>query len=120
MAHVALRHGTHQASKAYLAQAGIGILGGLLGRGGNPSQVFQVIGGLGMNALFLKFSRDIEYQADTVGAQIMARAGYDPRSMAACPEMCRSSTSAILRNSSVDHVVAWFSISILPFVRWSP
>jgi Zn-dependent protease with chaperone function len=82
MAHVALRHGTHQASKAYLAQAGIGILGGLLGRGGNPSQVFQVIGGLGMNALFLKFSRDIEYQADTVGAQIMARAGYDPRSMA--------------------------------------
>ena len=82
MAHVALRHGTHQASKAYLAQAGIGILGGLLGRGGNPSQVFQVIGGLGLNALFLKFSRDDEYQADTVGAQIMARAGYDPRSMA--------------------------------------
>ena len=82
MAHVALRHGTHQASKAYMTQAGIGILGGLLGRGGNPSQVFQVIGGLGLNALFLKFSRDDEYQADTVGAQIMARAGYDPRSMA--------------------------------------
>ena len=82
MAHVALRHGTHQASKAYMTQAGIGILGGLLGRGGNPSQVFQVIGGLGLNALFLKFSRDDEYQADTVGAQIMARAAYDPRSMA--------------------------------------
>jgi beta-barrel assembly-enhancing protease len=82
MAHVALRHGTHQASKAYLTQAGLGILGGLLGRGRNPSQVFQVIGGLGLNALFLKFSRDIEYQADTVGAQIMARAGYDPRAMA--------------------------------------
>ena len=31
MAHVALRHGTHQASKAYLGQAGLGILGGLLG-----------------------------------------------------------------------------------------
>jgi Zn-dependent protease with chaperone function len=82
MAHVALRHGTHQASKAYMTQAGIGILGGLLGRGGNPSQVFQVLGGLGLNALFLKFSRDDEYQADTVGAQIMARAGYDPRAMA--------------------------------------
>jgi Zn-dependent protease with chaperone function len=82
MAHVALRHGTHQASKAYMAQAGLGILGGLLGRGGNPSQIFQVIGGLGMNALFMKFSRDMEYQADTVGAQIMARAGYDPRAMA--------------------------------------
>ena len=90
MAHVALRHGTHQASKAYLTQAGIGILGGLLGRGGNPSQVFQVIGGLGMNALFLKFSRDIEYQADTVGAQIMARAGYDPRAMADFFEVLRN------------------------------
>lgn len=82
MAHVALRHGTHQASKAYMTQAGLGILGGLLGRGGNPSQIFEVIGGLGLNALFLKFSRDDEYQADTVGAQIMARAGYDPRAMA--------------------------------------
>lgn len=82
MAHVALRHGTHQASKAYMTQAGIGILGGLLGRGRNPSQIFQVIGGLGLNALFLKFSRDDETQADVVGAQIMGRAGYDPRAMA--------------------------------------
>src|SRR5947208_4539491 len=31
ISHVALRHGTHQASKAYLAQAGIGILVGILG-----------------------------------------------------------------------------------------
>ena len=31
ISHVALRHGTHQASKAYIAQAGISILGGLLG-----------------------------------------------------------------------------------------
>jgi Zn-dependent protease with chaperone function len=89
MAHVALRHGTHQASKAYLTQAGIGILGGLLGRGGNPNQIFQVLGGLGLNALFLKFSRDDEYQADTVGAQIMARAGYDPRAMADFFEILR-------------------------------
>src|SRR5213593_2095523 len=82
MAHVALRHGTHQASKAYMTQAGLGILGGLLGRGGNSGQVIQAVGGLGLNALFLKFSRDMEYQADTVGAQIMARSGYDPRAMA--------------------------------------
>ena len=32
MAHVALRHGTNQASKAYLGQAGLGILGGLIGK----------------------------------------------------------------------------------------
>ena len=67
MAHVAMRHGTHQASKAYLGQAGLGILGGLLGRNDkNTSQIVNAVGGLGLNAVFLKFSRDAEYQADQV------------------------------------------------------
>jgi hypothetical protein len=83
MAHVALRHGTHQASKAYLGQAGLGILGGLLGKnGGNTAQIVNAVGGLGLNTVFLKFSRDAEYQADKGGAQIMAGAGYDPVAMA--------------------------------------
>jgi Zn-dependent protease with chaperone function len=83
MAHVALRHGTHQASNAYLAQAGLGILGGLLGRSGSSaSQIVNTVGGLGLNVAFLKFSRDYEYQADATGADIMARAGYDPVAMA--------------------------------------
>jgi Zn-dependent protease with chaperone function len=83
MAHVALRHGTHQASKAYLGQAGVGILGGLLGKGGgNTSNIVNAVGGLGMNVAFLKFGRDAEYQADQLGAQIMAGAGYSPLAMA--------------------------------------
>ena len=83
MAHVALRHGTHQASKAYLSQAGLGILGGLLGKnGGNTAQIVNAVGGLGLNAVFLKFGRDAEYQADQVGAEIMAGAGYSPVAMA--------------------------------------
>jgi beta-barrel assembly-enhancing protease len=83
IAHVALRHGTHQASKAYLAQAGLGILGGLLGQdSATTAQVVNVVGGLGLNALFLKYSRDAESEADATGAQIMARAGYDPNAMA--------------------------------------
>jgi Zn-dependent protease with chaperone function len=83
MAHVALRHGTHQASKAYLGQGGLGILGGLLGKnGGNSSKIVSAIGGLGLNAAFLKFSRDDEYQADQLGAEIMAAAGYNPVAMA--------------------------------------
>jgi predicted Zn-dependent protease len=40
------------------------------------------VGGLGLNALFLKFSRSAEEEADAVGAEIMARAGYDPMEMA--------------------------------------
>ena len=83
IAHVALRHPTNQASKAYLAQAGIGILGGLLGGKSQSTtgQIIGAVGGFGLNALFLKYSRSAETQADIVGAQIMARAGYDPMEM---------------------------------------
>jgi predicted Zn-dependent protease len=83
MAHVAERHGTEQATKAYGAQAGLGLLGQLLaGRDGKLGTVEQLVGGLSVNALFLKFSRDAETEADRVGAQIMSRAGYDPLAMA--------------------------------------
>jgi hypothetical protein len=81
MAHVAMRHGTHQASKAYLTRSGLGILGGLLGKGSSTT-VVNAIGGVGLNALFLKFSRDDEYEADQVGVQMMANAGYNPGAMA--------------------------------------
>ena len=91
MSHVALRHGTHQASKAYLGQAGLGILGGLLGKNGqNTSQIVNAVGGLGLNAVFLQFSRDAEYQADRLGAEIMAGAGYNPTAMASFFELLRS------------------------------
>jgi predicted Zn-dependent protease len=83
ISHVALRHGTNQASKAYLAQAGLGLLGALLGGGGGSTeQIIGAVGGFGLNATFLKFSRDAERQADLLGAQILAKAGYDPMAMA--------------------------------------
>jgi Zn-dependent protease with chaperone function len=83
IAHSALRHGTHQASKAYAAQAGLQILGGLLGGkvGGNTAQILNTVGGVGLNALFLKFSRELETQADVRGAQILAASGYHPSDM---------------------------------------
>ena len=84
MAHVALRHGTNQASKAYLGQAGLGILGGLIeGDNSSTEKTINAIGGFGLNALFLKFSRTDEEQADVVGAQMLANAGYDPMDMVA-------------------------------------
>ena len=83
IAHSALRHGTHQASKAYAAQAGLQILGGLLGGkvGNNTAQILNTVGGIGLNALFLKFSRELETQADVRGAQILAASGYAPADM---------------------------------------
>ena len=82
MAHVALRHGTSQASKAYLGQAGLGLLGGLVGKRGTTGQIVNAIGGFGLNAAFMKFSRSDEYEADALGADMMAKAGYDPVAMA--------------------------------------
>ena len=84
MGHVALRHGTNRVSKAYLAQAGLGALGAVLGGGGGIGwqQIISSAGGFGLNALFLKFSRKAETQSDVVGTQMLHRAGYNPISMA--------------------------------------
>jgi hypothetical protein len=94
MSHVALRHGTNQASKAYMGQAGLGILGGLMGKEkGSPNKVISAVGGFGLNALFLKFSRTDEEQADIVGAQAMAKAGYNPQEMVDFFETLRAEQS---------------------------
>jgi predicted Zn-dependent protease len=84
IAHVALRHGTNQVSRAYVAQAGAGLAGQLLGAGSssNTARVLNAVGGVGLNTLFLKFSRTAEEEADLLGARTMARAGYDPAEMA--------------------------------------
>jgi predicted Zn-dependent protease len=83
MAHIAQRHGTSQVSKAYGAQLGLGLLSGVLGgRDGRIGMGEQIAGSLGLNALFMKFSRNAETEADRVGARMMAGAGYDPMAMA--------------------------------------
>ena len=80
ISHVALRHGTAQATKAqkYALGAGVaGILGSILG-GPAIGQIAQ--GTVGV--YFLKFSREYETEADILGARILANAGYDPRELA--------------------------------------
>ena len=79
--HVVLRHGTNQVSKAYLAQAPLAILGGVLGSNSIGSVLGQLGVGFGLNSLFLKYSRDAETQADLMGTQILHDNGYDPKGM---------------------------------------
>jgi hypothetical protein len=81
MAHVVLRHGTARASKAYLGKAGLGAFGGLVSRTSTPG-IINAVGGFGMNAAFLTFGTAEEYEADALGAELMAKAGYDPVAMA--------------------------------------
>jgi len=82
ISHVALRHGTNQASKAYVAERGIDILRTIAGGSQSADEIIQTIGGAGANMVFLKFGRTAETQADIEGAHIMADSGYDPRDMA--------------------------------------
>lgn len=82
ISHVALRHATAQQTKLNnpLNQIlGIGaIIGGGILAGQAGAQAGQVVAA----GYFLKYSRDYEKQADILGAQIMANAGYDPRDLA--------------------------------------
>jgi Zn-dependent protease with chaperone function len=82
-AHVVMRHGTHEASQALLAQAPLAILAGILGQAGSLTAQLAEIGiGLGVNSILLKNSRSAESQADEVGTYILYQAGYDPHAMA--------------------------------------
>jgi hypothetical protein len=80
--HVALRHGTNQATKAYAAKFPLVLLGGILGKNSFLSAIAQIGTGFTLNSILLKYSRDDERQADLMGAQILYDAGYDPRYMA--------------------------------------
>jgi hypothetical protein len=83
LSHVVLRHGTAQASKATkyeIGQVAGAILGSIIG--GGWGQVISQGTQFGIGTAFLRFTREYERQADLMGSQIMARAGYDPRDMA--------------------------------------
>jgi Peptidase family M48 len=83
LSHVALRHGTAQATKA--TKYGVGeLLGAVVGSilGGRVGSAVSQGTQFGLGTAFLRFSREDERQADLLGSHIMARAGYDPREMA--------------------------------------
>ena len=83
LSHIVLRHGTAQATKGQKFQLGA-LAGQILGSlvGGRTGAVINQGSQIGIGTYFLKYSREYEREADLLGAQIMARAGYDPRHMA--------------------------------------
>ena len=85
LSHVLLRHGTANASKAQNPWLQIGQMAGMVGGaivGGQAGSAIAQGSQFGLGTLLLRYSRDFEKQADLLGAQIMARAGYDPRALA--------------------------------------
>jgi len=81
LSHVALRHGTAQASKAQLMQGAAGIFGGIFGGSAGGALLTQGVA-LGAGTVLLRYSRSDETQADVLGTQALYDSGYDPRAMA--------------------------------------
>ena len=76
IAHALREHSREQVSQAAAAQAAIGVGAQLLGLGGGASQVT----GAAYEALVAtRFSRAHETEADRIGLELMARAGYNPQ-----------------------------------------
>ena len=82
ISHVALRHATAQATKQSSAGSVLGQLGLILGGAILGGQTGAQLGALGAQVWMTRYSRDYETQSDTLGARIMADAGYDPRDLA--------------------------------------
>ena len=74
IAHALWEHARERMAKLVATDVGASLLGELVG-GGKYSGLFRMGGDL----LTLKFSRSDESEADLVGLDLAARAGYDPR-----------------------------------------
>lgn len=88
--HVTARHSVNQLSKATLAQLGLG-LGGALSE---TVAKFGSVLGLGVQVLLLKYSRDAEREADTLGFRYALDQGWDVREMETLFETLRRVSEA--------------------------
>ncbi|MFM8153126.1 MAG: M48 family metallopeptidase, partial [Polynucleobacter victoriensis] len=75
IAHALREHARDRIAKAQIGNLGANVLSSALGLGNVGSQAL----GQGLQILGLSFSRADEKDADLVGMDIAARAGYDPR-----------------------------------------
>jgi predicted Zn-dependent protease len=76
IAHALREHSREQVSQAIAAQSAIGIGAALLGLGGGSAQVADIAY---EKLIATRFSRTDESEADRIGHELAARAGYDPR-----------------------------------------
>jgi predicted Zn-dependent protease len=74
MTHALREHGRKQMGEEIARRAGIGILSTLLGWGNTG----RTLADMGTRLVSLRFSRADESEADLIGMELAARAGYDP------------------------------------------
>lgn len=77
ISHVVARHSTEQISRQY----GLSMIAGLV-LGQNPGVLAQLAAQIAAGGAMASFSREAEREADEIGIQAMAAAGYNPIGMA--------------------------------------
>ncbi len=80
LGHVNARHTAERLSRGQLAQ--LGVLAGVLGAAalGLPQEVAEIGQSIAMVSI-QSFSRQQEFEADTLGVRYMSRAGYEPEAL---------------------------------------
>lgn len=80
VSHVLAHHSNARVSAAYATQAGLQLTQVLLGQGSGAQneQLMALLGAGAQVGILLPYSRSQETEADLLGLQLMARAGFDP------------------------------------------
>ncbi len=110
IAHVDLRHSAEQMGQANAANIGVNLAYIVLGR--QPGTAEQAAVGVAGSAVFAKFSRDDEREADSVAVRSLTEAGIDPGGL---PRMFRKLEAIAQREP--NKVEQWFSSHPMPAER---
>src|SRR5882672_5799809 len=82
MSHVALRHGTHEVSKANLIQIPAALASSMVNNDSVLGELAKLGIDFGAQSIVMQYSRTAEHEADINGARMMHDAHYDPTEMA--------------------------------------
>ncbi len=132
MAHALREHARERMGKSTATRIGAGLVSSLLGLGNLGDAAL----GMGAQLLTLKFSREDESEADLVGLDLAARAGFDPRagvtlwqkmlkaSEGAPPEFMSTHPAGPTRIKDIEHtlpkVLPLFDAAPRPPQRFGP
>ncbi len=83
VAHVLARHSNERVSTSYATQTGLQLAGSIAGGSAQGQQLMGLLGVGAQYGVVLPFSRSQESEADVVGLELMARAGFEPRASTA-------------------------------------